>query len=92
MNAGLQFEQPDCLQTAALLRQDSLLAAAACAGLGLLAASALAMLRWGERFGGEGVGSHCLITYPMTEGVKYTMRVAMSSDQRRMTGFITGHK
>jgi len=42
-----------------------------------------------ERFGGEGVGSHCLITYPMTQGVKYTMRVVMSDDQRKMTGYVT---
>jgi hypothetical protein len=41
-----------------------------------------------ERFGGEGVGSHCVINYPMSHGVKYTLRVAMSDDGRKMTGYV----
>lgn len=42
-----------------------------------------------ERFGGEGVGSHCVIMYPMEQGKKYTMKVSMSADQRKMTGSVT---
>jgi len=42
-----------------------------------------------ERFGGEGVGSHCIITYPMEQGKKYTMRVSLSEDNRKMTGTVT---
>lgn len=30
------------------------------------------------RFGGEGVGSHCILQLPIKEGVKYRFRVAMS--------------
>lgn len=41
-----------------------------------------------ERFGGEGDGSHCLITYPMEQGKKYTMRVSLSDDNRKMTGTV----
>jgi hypothetical protein len=42
-----------------------------------------------ERFGGEGVGSHCMISYPLEQGKKYTLRVSMSDDYRKMTGYIT---
>lgn len=42
-----------------------------------------------ERFGSEGDGGHCLITYPMEQGQKYKMRVSLSDDNRKMTGTIT---
>ena len=31
-----------------------------------------------SRFGGEGTGSHCLITYPIEQGVRYAIRVAFA--------------
>ena len=31
------------------------------------------------RFGGEGVGSHCLVTYPMEQGKLYTVKVELES-------------
>lgn len=42
-----------------------------------------------ERFGGEGTGSHCLIRFPMQAGRKYAFRLALSADNRRLTGVIT---
>jgi len=41
-----------------------------------------------ERFGGEGVGSHCMISYMLEEGRKYTLRVSLSDDHRKMTGYV----
>jgi hypothetical protein len=31
------------------------------------------------RFGGEGVGSHCLVDFPLVEGTRYTVKVALES-------------
>eukprot|EP00040_Diaphanoeca_grandis_P044597 m.12879 g.12879 ORF g.12879 m.12879 type:complete len:317 (-) comp9489_c0_seq1:474-1424(-) len=44
------------------------------------------------RFGGEGVGSHCILEYPIKEGTLYTFRVAMSghnSSGAMWTGTVT---
>merc|ERR1712032_482696 len=34
-------------------------------------------------------GSHCAITYPMVRGRKYSYRVVMSEDTKKMSGYIT---
>jgi len=44
-----------------------------------------------ERFGGEGVGSHCLIRFPFEANVAYTMRMA-TEDGRHWTGTIVNRK
>jgi hypothetical protein len=42
-----------------------------------------------SRFGGEGVGSHCLLEYPIKKGVVYNFRVAQSG-QNKTGAFWTG--